>query len=66
MLNNPLSMARDYVDKYGCDMIEKLEQDAIFCETEDNLPQRNRLRRVRDQILLEDQSMLAQKDKKNQ
>lgn len=53
MRHNPLFMARYYVDKYGSDVVEKLERDAAFCEDGDNLHHRNRLLRIRDLILQE-------------
>ncbi len=50
---NQASMAHYYKDKYGDQVIEKLEQDAIFCEQKNDLPKRNRLLRIRDEILLD-------------
>jgi len=50
---NQASMARYYKDKYGDEVIERLEQDAHFCEQEKDLSRRNRLLRIRDEILLD-------------
>ncbi len=47
------SLSRYYKEKYGQDAIIKLEQDARFCEQKEDLHRRNRLLRVRDEILLE-------------
>ncbi|WP_159104311.1 hypothetical protein [Sneathiella glossodoripedis] len=46
-------MARYYMEKYGADVIRKLECDAGICETQGKLHQRNRFLRIRDTILME-------------
>jgi hypothetical protein len=46
------SQAKYYLEKYGEMAIENLEKDALFCETKGDLPRRNRLLRLRDEILL--------------
>ncbi len=48
------SIARYYREKYGTAALLKLEEDAAFCEAKRDLQRRNRLLRVRDEILLED------------
>lgn len=49
------SMARYYRDKYGKNAIEKLERDAEYCNRENDLHRRNRLLRIRDEIILDQQ-----------
>jgi hypothetical protein len=46
------SLAGYYSDKYGDRVIEKLEQEAAFCEAAKDMSRRNRLLRIRDEILL--------------
>ncbi|MFT6557120.1 hypothetical protein [Sneathiella sp.] len=48
------TLCQHYQNKYGPDVLERLEQDASFCETQNDLRRRNLLLRVRDQILLEE------------
>ncbi|GEM_PF-6511030 len=48
------SIARYYREKYGSSALFKLEEEAAFCEAKNDLRRRNRLLRVRDEILLED------------
>ncbi|MEH6475689.1 MAG: hypothetical protein V7727_08355 [Sneathiella sp.] len=56
MQQNQASMAKYYMDKYGDQVIDKLELNANYCEQKNDLPRRNRLLRIRDQILLDGQS----------
>ncbi|MBL4907453.1 MAG: hypothetical protein JKX94_08380 [Sneathiella sp.] len=49
------TLARYYREKYGTHAIEKLEKDAEYCNQENDLHRRNRLLRVRDEILLDQQ-----------
>ncbi len=51
----PFTLARYYREKYGNKAIEKLEMDAEYCNRENDLHRRNRLLRVRDEILLDQQ-----------
>lgn len=53
---NDYSLLQYYRDKYGKEAIEKLEKDAEFCYKENDLPRRNRLLRVRDELTLDDQA----------
>ena len=59
MQDNQASMAKYYMEKYGDQVIDKLEFDARYCEQENDLPRRNRLLRIRDQILLESENVNA-------
>jgi len=52
-------MAKYYMDKYGDQVLDKLELDAKYCEQKNDLPRRNRLLRIRDQILLDGQSFTS-------
>lgn len=49
------SVARYYREKYGKSAIEKLEKDAEYCNRENDLHRRNRLLRIRDEIILDQQ-----------
>lgn len=49
------STARYYREKYGKSAIEKLEKDAEYCNRENDLQRRNRLLRIRDEIILDQQ-----------
>jgi len=51
------SLVQYYREKYGEEALKKLEEDAGFCEEKDDLQRRNRLLRVRDELLLEDMSI---------
>ncbi len=59
MRQNQASMAKYYMDKYGDQVLDKLELDAKYCEQKNDLPRRNRLLRIRDQILLDGQSFTS-------
>ena len=54
MQTSTFSIARYYREKYGASALLKLEEDAAFCEAENDLQRRNRLLRIRDEILLEE------------
>lgn len=49
------SMARYYREKHGKNAIETLEKEAEFCNRENDLHRRNRLLRIRDEIILDQQ-----------
>ena len=53
MQSTQSTMVSYYMEKYGDQVISRLEQDAIFCEQVNDLHRRNRLLRVRDEILLQ-------------
>lgn len=50
-------MSEYYLEKYGPKVVQKLEQDAEFCERENDLQRRNRLLRIRDEIILEQMTL---------
>ncbi|MCG8490352.1 MAG: hypothetical protein MI743_01945 [Sneathiellales bacterium] len=51
------SLMQYYKEKYGVEALKKLEEDAGFCEAKNDLQRRNRLLRVRDELLLEGMSI---------
>ncbi|MEH6402550.1 MAG: hypothetical protein V7750_04205 [Sneathiella sp.] len=44
-----------YREKYGKSAIVKLNKDAEYCNRQGDLQRRNRLLRVRDELILDDQ-----------
>jgi|GEM_PF-6424772 len=49
------TLRKYYRDKYGKNAIANLNKDADFCNQKGDLKRRNRLLRVRDELILEDQ-----------
>lgn len=62
MTRDVFSLTHYYMDKYGPQVISKLERDADFCAQQNDLGRRNRLLRIRDMILLDDTNIPENQD----